>query len=158
MKLMKTRVARRLSPEEVIRKISEYRKIFKASSPNDYKAGLREDKMEEKSTLAEWRELMQAYQAYEEGGELDYVVEEDLNMDPQTIERVFTRKRLDLIAAMGHTEFTSISHLANYLGRDIKNIYEDLRILKRAGILRLTRTRRSVQPKLLIDGISLVFR
>lgn len=158
MKMVKIKVARRLSPEEVIRKINEYRKIFKASSPDDYKAGLRQDKMEEKSTLVEWTELMQAYQAYEEGGELDYVVEEDLNMDPQTIERVFTRKRLELIAAMGHTEFTSISHLANHLGRDIKNIYEDLRILKRVGILRLTRTRRNVQPKLLIDGISLVFR
>lgn len=156
--MVKVRVARRLSPEEVIRKISEYRKIFKASSPDDYEAGLREDNMEEKSALVEWRELMQAYQAYEEGGELDYVVEEDLKIDPQTIERVFTRKRLELIAVLGHTEFTSISHLANHLGRDIKNIYEDLRILKKAGILRLTRTKKNVRPKLLIDGISLVFR
>ena len=151
--MVKVRAARRLSPEEVARKISEYRRIFKAGSPDDYEVGLHVGKMEEKSALTEWRELTEAYQAYEEGGELDYVVEEDLKMDPQTIEKVFTRKRLELIAVMGHAEFTSISHLANHLGRDIKNIYEDLRILKRAGILRLTKTRRNVQPKLLIDGI-----
>jgi DNA-binding transcriptional ArsR family regulator len=156
--LVRVRAARRLSPEEVIRKIGEYRRIFKASSPDDYEAGLRRDKMEERGAVAEWRELTEAYQAYEEGGELDYVVEEDLKMDPQIIERVFTKKRLELIAAMGHTEFTSISQLASYLGRDIKNVYEDLRVLKRAGIMRLTRTRRNVQPKLLIDGVSLAFR
>ena len=156
--MVKVRVARRLSPDEVIRKISEYRKIFKASSPDGYKMKATKNNMEEKSALSEWRELSQAYQAYEEGGELDYVVEDNLKMDPQTIERVFTEKRLELIAAMGQTEFASISQLASRLRRDIKNTYEDLRILKKAGIVRLTKTRRNVQPKLLIDGISLVFR
>jgi DNA-binding transcriptional ArsR family regulator len=158
MWLVRVSAARRLSPEEVIRKIGEYRRIFGANSPDNYPNELREGKMQERSALSEWRELTEAYRAYEEGGELDYVVEEDLKMDPQMIERVFTRKRLELIAAMGHTEFTSISHLASHLGRDIKNVYEDLRVLKRAGILRLTRTRRNVQPKLLIDGLSFVFR
>jgi hypothetical protein len=156
--VVKVRVTRRLSPDEVIRKISEYRRIFKASSPDGYQMKATKSNMEEKSGLSEWRELLQAYQAYEEGGELDYVVEENLKMDPQIIERVFTEKRLELIAAMGQTEFTSISHLASRLRRDIKNTYEDLRILKKAGIVRLTKTRRNVQPKLLIDGISLVFR
>jgi hypothetical protein len=156
--MVRVRAARRLSPEEVIRKIGEYDRIFKAGSPDGYLAGARKESMKERSTLAEWRELTEAYQAYEEGGELDYVVEEDLKMDPQMIERVFTRKRLELIAAMGHTEFTSISHLASHVGRDIKNVYEDLRFLKKAGILRLTRTSRNVQPKLLIDAISFVFR
>jgi DNA-binding transcriptional ArsR family regulator len=158
VELVRVRAARRLSPEEVIRKIGEYSKTFGASSPDNYATGLGKEEMKKRSELAEWKELMEAYQAYEEGGELDYVVEEDLKMDPQMIERVFTRKRLELIAAMGHTEFTSISHLASHLGRDIKNVYEDLRVLRKAGILRLTRARKNVQPKLLIDGVSLVFR
>jgi len=156
--MVKVRVVRHLSPEEVTRKISEYRKIFKVSSPDDYEMNLGRDNMEKRSVLSEWRELTQAYQAYEEGGELDYVVEEDLKMDTQMIERVFTEKRLELIAAMGQTEFTSISHVANHLKRDIKNTYEDLLILKKAGIVRLIRTKRNVQPKLCIDGITMVFR
>jgi DNA-binding transcriptional ArsR family regulator len=158
VELVRVRVARRLSPEEVVRKIGEYNRTLNASSPDNYAAGLGKEQMEKRGELSEWKELTQAYQAYEEGGELDYVVEEDLKMDPQMIERVFTRKRLELIAAMGHTEFTSISHLASHLGRDIKNVYEDLRVLRKAGILKLTRTRRNVQPKLLIDGVSFVFR
>ena len=156
--MVKVSAARRLTPEEVARKIGEYKKIFNAGSPDDYEVEPHEMKMEEKSAFTEWRDLTEAYQAYEEGGELDYVVEEDLKIDPQTIEKVFTRKRLELIAVIGHAEFTSISHLANHLGRDIKNIYEDLRILKKAGLLRLNKTRRNVQPRLLIDGISLMFR
>jgi len=156
--LVRVRATRRLSPEEVIRKIGEYSRIFKASSPDNYVTGRGKEEMKERGQLAEWRELTEAYRAYEEGGELDYVVEEDLKMDSQMIERVFTRKRLELVAAIGHTEFTSISHLAIHLGRNIKNVYEDLLVLKRAGILRLARTRRNVQPKLLIDGVSLVFR
>jgi predicted transcriptional regulator len=155
---VRVKAARRLSPEEVIRKISEYGRIFKASSPNNYAVGLVKEEMEKRSELAEWKELTEAYQAYEEGGELDYVVDEDLKMDPQMIEKVFTKKRLELITTMGHTEFTSISHLASHLRRNIKNVYEDLRVLRKAGILRLTKTRRNVQPKLLIDGVSLVFR
>jgi predicted transcriptional regulator len=79
-------------------------------------------------------------------------------MGSQTVEKVFTEKRLELTMVMGHREFGSISELANHLGRDIKNIYEDLHILRRAGIVRLVKTGRNVQPKLLIDGISLIFR
>lgn len=157
-KTVKVRIARRLSPEEVVRKISEYEKILNTSDLGDRRVETETKGTEVKGLLSEWRELMQAYQAYEEGGELDYVVEEDSTLDSHTIEKVFTEKRLKLIAIMGQAEFTSISHLASHLERDNKNDYEDLRILRKAGIVKLIKKRRNVQPKLLIDGISLVFR
>jgi predicted transcriptional regulator len=156
--MVKVRVVRRLSPGEVADRISKYGRKLKAGSFSNHQTEVRGVAAEEKLARSEWRELMQAYQAYEEGGELDYVVEEDLTMGSQTLEKVFTEKRLELAIVMGQKEFASISELANHLGRDIKNTYEDLHILRKAGIVRLAKTHKNVQPKLLIDGISLIFR
>jgi predicted transcriptional regulator len=155
--MVKVRVVRHLSPEEVARRISQYGRRLRVDNSN-HQNEVRGAAAEEKLVRSEWKELTQAYQAYEEGGELDYVVEEDLTMGSQAVEKVFTEKRLELAMVMGQREFASISELASHLGRDIKNIYEDLHVLKKVGIVRLVKTHKNVQPKLLIDGISLIFR
>ncbi len=59
---------------------------------------------------------------------------------------------------LGREEFESISSLACYLNRNIKNVYQDLIVLQKNEFIRLLRKGRNVTPRLLIDQITLKFR
>jgi predicted transcriptional regulator len=57
-----------------------------------------------------------------------------------------TEKRMDMVRAIRQQQPTSIRELANMLDRDVKNVFDDVRILNKMHIITLVRTGRKVQP------------
>ncbi|MEX2701836.1 MAG: hypothetical protein Q6368_002020 [Candidatus Baldrarchaeota archaeon] len=149
---------RRLEPDEVLAKI----RIYELKYGNIENLGQRIGKgvatLNEVLEYLEWRRLLHAYKAYEEGEELDYVLEEIKEKDIDSLKKILTKERLKILIVLGREEFESISSLARYLNRNIKNVYQDLIILQKNGFIRLLRKGRNVTPRLLIDQITLKFR
>ncbi len=149
---------RRLEPDEVLAKI----RIYELKYGNIENLGQRIGKgvatLNEALEYLEWRRLLHAYKAYEEGEELDYVLEEIKEKDIDSLKKILTKERLKILIVLGREEFESISSLARYLNRNIKNVYQDLIVLQKNGFIRLLRKGRNVTPRLLIDQITLKFR
>jgi len=149
---------RRLEPDEVLAKI----RIYELKYGNIENLGQRIGKgvatLNEVLEYLEWRRLLHAYKAYEEGEELDYVLEEIKEKDIDSLKKILTKERLKILIVLGREEFESISSLARYLNRNIKNVYQDLIVLQKNGFIRLLRKGRNVTPRLLIDQITLKFR
>ncbi len=57
-----------------------------------------------------------------------------------------TQKRMELIRTVMEQQPHSIRELANLVDRDVKNVFEDLRLLNRMKIVRLVRKGRCVKP------------
>jgi len=51
----------------------------------------------------------------------------------------------------------SINSLAESVGRDVKNVYNDLKSLEELGFVLLKRVGRNLVPELLIEEITFVF-
>ena len=72
---------------------------------------------------------------------------------------MFTRQRLALLEILADRRFESIRKLAEHLGRDIHNVYEDLKLFHRLGIIEFERgPRNSRIPRLVADSISVIPR
>jgi DNA-binding transcriptional ArsR family regulator len=152
---MLVQVVRRLTPEEVKENIKkfehkcnmtfdEFKELFLKGRLNKLAA---ED-------YYEWVALMDAYQGYMEEGELDYTVEELYTFTPEEMRRL-TPKRLELLYTLAHLHVDSISNLARKVRRDVKNIYQDLQILKKLELVTLNRRgKRNIIPETLVEKIS----
>jgi len=57
-----------------------------------------------------------------------------------------TKKRVEMIKAIMEKHPASIRELANILDRDVKNVFDDLRLLNKMNIIDLTREGRCVKP------------
>ncbi len=148
---------RRLEPDEVLAKI----RIYGLECGNIENLGQRIGKgvatLNGALEYLEWRRLLHAYKAYEEGEELDYVLEEIKEKDIDSLKNV-NKEGLKILIVLGREEFESIFSLACYLNRNIKSVYQDLIVLQKNGFIRLLRKGRNVTPRLLIDQITLKFR
>jgi len=148
---------RRLEPDEVLAKI----RIYGLECGNIENLGQRVGKgvatLNGALEYLEWRRLLHAYKAYEEGEELDYVLEEIKEKDIDSLKNV-NKEGLKILIVLGREEFESIFSLACYLNRNIKSVYQDLIVLQKNGFIRLLRKGRNVTPRLLIDQITLKFR
>lgn len=58
-----------------------------------------------------------------------------------------TQKRMELIKAVIERQPHSIRELASVVDRDVKNVFEDLKLLNKMRIVRLVRIGRCVRPK-----------
>lgn len=69
---------------------------------------------------------------------------------------MFTAQRLKMLDILQFERFESVRQLAEYLGRDVRNVYDDLRRFRSLGILDLEPgPRNSRIPRLLADAIVL---
>lgn len=72
---------------------------------------------------------------------------------------MFTKQRLAILETLADRRFESVRKLADYLGRDVHNVYEDLKLLQKLGIIELERgPRNSRIPRLVADSISVIPR
>lgn len=149
---------RRLEPNEVFARIKTYELKYKSIEALGQKMSEGEASISEVLEYLEWRRLLHAYKAYEEGEELDYVLEEVKEEDIDFLKKILTKERLRILIVLGREEFESISDLARFLNRNIKNVYQDLIDLRKAGFVRLQRKGKNITPRLLIDQITLRFR
>jgi len=149
---------RRLEPNEVLTRIKNYEAKHKSIEALGRKMSEGLASIREVLEYLEWRRLLHAYKAYEEGEELDYVIEEVKEENIDFLKKTLTKERLKILIVLGREEFESISDLARYLNRNIKNVYQDLVILQKAGFVKLPRKGKNVTPRLLVDQITLRFR
>lgn len=76
--------------------------------------------------------------------------------DAETARAIFTESRLRLIQTLKGKSPASIYELAKLLGRDFKNVYEDVVFLSELGIIGIQESkagRRQKKPTLLCDNI-----
>jgi len=156
---MLIRVVRQLTLDEVQARIrgfeKEYGMCFDEFEELFWKKHVDRRLMGEYS---EWAGLVHAYRAYVEGGELDYVIEEERELEPKET-ALLTPKRLDLLYAIASVRPESINDLAQKTRRDVKNVYEDLKALRTLGFVSFKkRGRRNIVPETLVEEITLLIR
>jgi hypothetical protein len=153
------RIVRNLSLEEVQKRIEEFEK----------RQGMKFEKFEElllkrkinpylMSEYVEWAELVHAYHGYIESGELDYVIEELRELNP--LEASFlTPKRLELLYNLANLHVESINDLAQKTRRNVKNVYQDLLVLKKLGFVTFKKKgKRNIVPETPIKELTLLIR
>ena len=103
----------------------------------------------------EWTNMDHALRAYQEGEDFEYLAEEDLALG-ETEYTLITQRRLELLDFLGVEPVSSINELAEKLGRDVKNVYNDLKIMERLGFISLRREGRSLVPEQIVFEINIL--
>lgn len=151
---------RRLGLEEVKKKLREYE--AKRRMPfSEFEKRFIERKVDPGlfGEYVEWASLVHAYEAYVEGGELDYVVEETKDIGLDKLGEVWNPRRLELLASISTSHVGSINDLARKVGRNVKNVYNDLKLLEREGYLCFRKVgKRNLVPETLIEEISVIIQ
>ncbi|MFA5869760.1 MAG: hypothetical protein WC941_08690 [Candidatus Bathyarchaeia archaeon] len=101
----------------------------------------------------EWSGMIHALRAAGEGEDFDYYAEEDLDLTREEFESL-TPRRLELLDYLADQHASSINELAERVGRDVKNVHGDLRLLEHLGFVRMVREGRNLAPELLIQEIT----
>lgn len=106
------------------------------------------------------REAKEVARRLKAGEKLPERAEELYFADLATLRKVLSPKRLALLWAIVEHAPGSIRELAEQVGRDIKNVSQDLAFLSRLGLVELKETRRGVPqaPTLPYDEIDLNLR
>jgi hypothetical protein len=153
---MLVKVLRRLTLEEVETRIKEFEETYGLSFDEFEERVLTARNAEEDAVDAyfRWARLVHAYRGYVEGGELHCVVEEQLDLSINEL-KALTARRLELLYALSDLRVDSINGLAHKVRRDVKNVYNDLKVLKELGLVRLVRKRdRKIVPEAVIEEIT----
>ena len=103
----------------------------------------------------EWTNMDHAIRAYQEGEDFEYLAEEDLRLKEEEY-ILLTPRRLELLDFLGAEPVSSINDLAEKLGRDVKNVYTDLKILEKLGFLALREEGRSLVPEQIVFEINIL--
>lgn len=153
---MLARVIRRVPMNEVRRRISELEGKYdgKLAALPELFQGAKLDK-EMLEDYVEWSMMFHALKAYGEGEDFDYYTEETLNLSWSKVSKL-TPRRIELLDKLSRLHVESINDLAAKVGRDVKNVYNDLQILDRLGFVRLTRRGRKILPVLAVQEITLL--
>ena len=93
--------------------------------------------------------------AYNEGEDFDYLAEIEMDLTPEQYKRI-TPKRLELLEHLSRDRAGSINELAKLVGRDVKNVYNDLRLLESLGFVQLEREGRRLVPERLVYEITVL--
>lgn len=156
---MLVRIVRSLTPEEVLKRIHAFEEqhdlVFEEFEDQFLKSKRPRHLL---STHLEWAGLVDAHRGYEEGGELDYIVEEIQEFSTERL-AMLTPKRVELLDQLASVRVESINELAHKVRRDVKNVYGDLLALQRLGLLVLKRRgKRNVVPETLVEEITFLIR
>ena len=103
----------------------------------------------------EWMGMEHALRAYSEGEDFDYFTEDILEFGKDQLSRL-TPRRMELMDQMSRHRADSINELATRVGRDVKNVYNDLRTLESLGFVRLVKEGRRLIPDLLVKEITIL--
>ena len=103
----------------------------------------------------EWTNMDHALRAYQEGEDFEYLAEEDLILEEEEY-MLLTPRRLELLDFLGAEPVSSINDLAEKLGRDVKNVYNDLKTLERLGFISLRKEGRSLVPEQIVFEINIL--
>jgi len=102
-----------------------------------------------------WTNMNHAVRAYQEGEDFEYLDEEPLHLEKEQY-RLITPTRLELLDFLATETVQSINDLAAKLGRNVKNVYTDLKILESLGFVVLRKEGRSLVPELVVYEINIL--
>lgn len=157
---MRIKVVRRLSLEEIRRQLKTH-ESRRGMPFSEFERRFIERKIDPGlfGEYVEWASLVHAYEAYEEGGELDYAVEEAREIKTDELEKTLTFKRLELLRTISTSHVESINDVARKVGRNVKNVYNDLKALEKMGFLHFRKVgRRNLIPESLIEEVSVIIQ
>ncbi len=87
-------------------------------------------------------------------------LEEEQQLIFPSVERLFkilTPARWEIVKALQTKEFKSIRELAQFLGRDYSNVWNDIQILKDLGIVKMEKTERGYRVYIPYERIIVEF-
>lgn len=157
---MRIKVVRRLSLEEIQRRLKMH-EASKGMPFSEFERRFIERKLDPGlfGEYVEWAGLVHAYEAYVEGGELDYTVEEVREAKTDELRKTLMIKRLELLGVVATSHVESINDVARKVGRNVKNVYNDLKALERMGFLYFRKAgKRNLIPESLIEEISVIIQ
>lgn len=153
------RIIRSLTSDEIEDRIKKFEKEFGMSFEKFEELFLKQ-KLDTKNTRVyfEWGEFVDSYKGYVEEGTLDYTVEETKDFKPEQA-ALLTPKRIELLYKLATLRVDSINDLAQKIKRNVKNVYEDLKVLNKLGFVKLnTRKGRALIPETLVKEITFLIR
>jgi predicted transcriptional regulator len=103
----------------------------------------------------DWLGMTHALRAYREGEDFDYLTEEIQEFGWEEASKL-TPRRMEMLDQMSRYRAESINDLASRLGRDVKNVYNDLKALEDLGFVRLVKEGRRSVPELLVHEVTIV--
>jgi hypothetical protein len=142
-----------------LEKIRTFERKF-GMSFNEFEELFRKRKMGASHARAysEWAQLVDSYKGYVEDGELDYTAEEVKDFKPEQT-ALLTPKRIELLCQLAVLRVESINDLAQKVKRNVKNVYEDLKVLNMFGFVKLNkRKKRALIPETLVKEIAFIVR
>lgn len=153
--VMLLRITRELTSEEVEERIKKFEREFDMNFEK-FEELFQKQEVQARFARAyfEWADLVNSYKGYVEDGELDYNIEEvkDFKMEQTTM---LTAKRLELLHSLATLRVESINDLAQKVKRDVKNVYEDLKVLRKFGFVKLNKRKgRALIPETLVKEIT----
>lgn len=153
------RIIRDLTPEEVLEKIRKFEKEVGMSFEKFEEAFVKKRPDSKFARIYfEWAELLDSYKGYIEDGQLDYAVEEVKDFKLEDV-ALLTSKRIQLLYQLAAMRVQSINDLAKKTRRDVKNVYQDLKVLRRLDFIRLNRRKgRALVPETLVKEITFLVR
>ena len=80
------------------------------------------------------REFIEAWHKAEKE-EIELPEERLYFMEPSNFFQVLTKRRIALLKALHNHGISSIRELSRLLNRDYKNVYQDVQLLKKAGLI-----------------------
>ncbi len=153
------RIVRRLTSEEVKSRIKHFEDKY-ATTFDEFEELFLSKKLDRGmvSTYFEWASLVHAYRGYVEGGELDYVIEQLRDLSPEEA-ALLTPKRIELLYSLASLQAESINKLAQKTRRNVKNVYQDLKVLQNLGFVTFRRSgKRNIVPETLVEEITFSIR
>jgi len=153
---MQLKVMRAIPLEEVIQRVTVIEQKYTGSMddiPEKFNRGLvGRDVFED---YVEWMGMVHALRAWREGEDFDYLTEDVMELEWEEFSKL-TPRRLDLLDQLSRVRSESINDLAAKIGRDVKNVYTDLKKLEGLGLIRLVKEGRSMIPELLVHEVTLL--
>ena len=156
---MLLRIVRNLTSEEVEQKIKRFEKEFSMPFENFEELFLKQ-KLDAKYTRVyfEWAELVDSYRGYVEEGTLDYTVEEIRDLSPEQV-ALLTPRRIELLFQIAALRVESINDLAQKVRRNVKNVYQDLQVLRKLGFVKLNKHKgKALIPETLVKEMAFLIR
>lgn len=150
---MQARVLLRMPMKEALARILYLRR--RHGWKNLVPEGEAELEGEELEEYVELVEMLHALGAYREGEEFEYYREETIELDEESLSKL-TPRRIEILDRISSANFQSINELATKMGRDIKNVYMDLKVLEELGFVRLERRGRRTRPIPLLKEITIM--
>jgi hypothetical protein len=159
VRVMLLKIVRDLTSDEVIDRMKGFEKDTGMNFEELQKLFLRRKLGAKLGRIySEWEELLNAYKGYLEEGQVDYAVEEIKEFSRERM-ALLTQRRMELLFELGSLRVESINDLAKKVRRNVKNVHQDLSVLRGLGFVRVSHRRgKALVPETLVKEITFIIR